>query len=376
LAITLVAAVVASQPAQAQTFTVLYAFTGGADGGYPYAGLIQDASGDLYGTTEGGGASGYGTVFIVNTIQKEIVLYSFAGPPNDGAYPYGSLVADASGNLYGTTESGGASGNGTVFMLEKTGEETVYHSFAGPPKDGAYPYAGLVRDANGNSYGTTEGGGASRYGTVFTLDPTGKETALYSFPGYPNGAYPFAGLLLGASGALYGTTESGGHHGYGTVFTVAKTGKETVLYKFTGAPKDGVSPYAGLIQDLAGNLYGTTELGGRGYGVLFKLLKTGREKVLYKFTGFPSDGEYPIGGLVQDKSGNFYGTTKGGGANGCGTVFELSTTGTETVLHSFDCSTDGGYPYAGLIIDAAGNLYGTTTSGGPSGAGTVFEITP
>jgi uncharacterized repeat protein (TIGR03803 family) len=378
LAMGLVPAVVA----QAQTFTVLYNFTGASDGGNPNAGLIQDAKGNLYSTTTAGGTSNSGVVFELNPKGTETVLHSFTGG-SDGGYPYAGLVRDAAGNLYGTTYYAGASGAGVVFkVVPKTKTETVLYGFTGG-SDGEWPYAGLVLDTAGNLYGTTLDGGASGSGTAFKVVPkTKKETVLYSFTGSGgDGAYPFAGLVRDSSGNLYGVTVAGGTSGYGTVFKVAKTGKETVLYSFTGGADGGYPIYGYLVRDSAGNLYGTTEIGGTyGYGTVFKVSAKGTETVLYSFTG-GADGGEPISGLVRDAKGNLYGTTFEGGSNscqgytGCGTVFEVSAKGTETVLHSFDYS-DGAAPFASLLRDAKGNLYGTTFYGGSSAAGTVFKLTP
>jgi uncharacterized repeat protein (TIGR03803 family) len=391
LLIALVAGVVCLPSVQAQTFSVLYTFTGGTDGSNPYAGLIQDKSGNLYGTTYQGGSSscgggaGCGVVFKVDTSGHETVLYTFTGPP-DGANPYGGLVMDSSGNLYGTTYVGGASAFGSVFKVDSSGHETVLYSFTGGT-DGANPRAGLIRDAAGNLYGTTVGGGADGDGTVFKLDSSGNESVLHSFAGYPkDGAGPFGGLIRDAAGAFYGTTNAGGHYGPGTVFKLDKAGNETVLYSFANGA-DGGRPRPGVIRDTAGNLYGTTKNGGvggpgtncalYGCGVVFKVSKAGKETVLYSFTGTGGDGLGPWARLVQDGAGNLYGTTLSGGTNGGGTVFKLDNTGKETVLHSFVGSTDGAHPYAGLIMDSAGNLYGTTYNGGPSnGHGTVFMIAP
>src|SRR5271157_2663432 len=332
LAIMLVAAVLATGSAQAQTYTygVLYTFTGSPDGAVSDGGLVRDAQGNLYGTTYYGGNSactgpfgnGCGTVFKVDTTGKETVLYSFTGGA-DGAIPYAGLLRDAQGQLYGTTSQGGdlacnaPNGCGTVFTVDTTGKETVLYSFTGGA-DGASPTAGLLPDAQGNLYGTTSQGGdpacTNGCGTVFKVDMTGKETVLYSFTGTGgDGAYPYAGLVQDAQGNLYGTTSQGGDpactNGCGTVFTVNTTSKETVLYSFTGTGGDGVQPSAGLVLDTLGNLYGTTVQGGAsGYGTVFKVDTTGKETVLYSFTGTGGDGAYPYAGLVQDAQGNLYGT--------------------------------------------------------------------
>ncbi len=385
-----VAAVFATGSAQAQAYTerVLYSFQGGAGGAFPFAGLVRDAQGNLYGTTYGGGdptcISGCGIVFKVDTTGKETVLHTFSSP--DGQHPYAGLVQDAQGILYGTTGYGGASGSGTVFKVDTTGEETVLYSFT-DRADGGFPVADLVLDAQGNLYGTTGYGGASGWGTVFKVDTTGKETVLYSFTIGADGSSPDAGLVRDAQGNLYGTTPTGGDlaclYGCGTVFKVDTTGKETVLYSFTGkqALGDGANPSADLVPDAQGNLYGTTSSRGAYlYGTVFKVDTTGKETVLYSFIGTEGDGANPVARLVQDTQGNLYGTTYGGGAHQHGTVFKLDTTGKETVLYSFTGGADGGSPESGLVLDAQGNLYGTTSGGGdlacdaPYGCGTVFEL--
>jgi uncharacterized repeat protein (TIGR03803 family) len=362
-------------PAQAQSFTVLYAFTGGMDGANPLAGLIQDAQGNFYGTTQAGGGSncsdGCGTVFKLDTTGKQTVLYTFNGRP-DGRNPSASLIRDAAGNFYGTAFSGGASKLGTVFKLDASGKQTVLHSFIG--RDGANPAAGLIRDTQGNLYGTTQGGGAFHSGTVFKLkSSTGHVTVLHTFTGGVDGRRPAAGLMRDAAGNLYGTTIFGGASNAGTVFKLDVDGNETVLHSFGGT--DGESPYAGLIGDAAGNLYGTTLYGGASFGTVFKLDAGGNETVLHTFTGAP-DGASPSAGLISDATGNLYGTTGLGGLYGWGTVFKLDPAGNETVLHSFTSGEDGAVPWGGLIRDAQGGLYGTTYYGGAYGAGTVFKITP
>ena len=359
--------------------TVLYLFAGSPDGEYPYGDLVRDNAGNLYGATSSGGGSGCecGTVFKVDTSGKETVLYSFTGSP-DGALPCAGLLRDPAGNFYGTTSKGGASEFGRVFKLDTNDKESVLYSFGGSP-DGAFPFSGLVQDNAGSLYGTTDQGGASGVGAVFKLDTAGTETVLHSFAGSPDGSDPQAGLVLDAAGHLYGVTAQGGSSIYGTVFKLDTAGTETVLHSFV-AGSDGLESYAGLVRDAARNLYGTTMNGGNpelddgyGNGMVFKIDKTGKEKVLYKFGGSP-DGAFPSAGLVRDNAGNLYGTTTyGGGGCDCGTVFKVDTSGKETVLHTLT-GTDGIYPYGGLIRDAAGNLYGTASGGGLYGAGTVFEL--
>jgi uncharacterized repeat protein (TIGR03803 family) len=406
LAIMLVPVVLGTGSAQAQTYTesVLYSFTGLLDGANPYAGLVQDAQGNLYGTTYQGGypCSGYdnygcGTVFKVDTTGKETVLYSFTGTQGDAALPSAGLVQDAEGNLYGTTQYGGVSAAGAVFKVDTNGQETVLHSFYSSPEDGdgLRPYAGLVGDARGNLYGTTYmGGDTACYeagnpgcGTVFKVDTTGHETVLYTFTGAEgDGANPHGSLVRDAKGNLYGTTYLGGDsnayacmdgdsRGCGTVFKLDTTGNETLLYTFTGGV-DGGYPYAGLVRDAKGNLYGTTSGGGAyGQGTVFKVDANGKETVLYSFAG-GEDGSGPYGGLVRDAKGNLYGTTSGDNSSG-GTVFKVDTNGNETVLYSFTGMGGDGYdPLSSLVRDAKGSLYGTTAEGGASYVGTVFKLTP
>jgi uncharacterized repeat protein (TIGR03803 family) len=392
--------VVATPSAKAQSLSVLYSFTGAPDGAIPFAGLIRDKAGNLYGTTTQGGASNVGSVFKLDTSGNETVLHSFTG--GDGWEPFAALIRDKAGNLYGTTQMGGASGGGTVFKLDTSGNETVLHSFSGG--DGAEPYAGLIMDKAGNLYGTTELGGTGTCfnvscGIVFKLDTSGNETVLHSFANSPDGGIPYAGLVMDKAGNLYGTTleygaSSNCFQGCGTVFKLDTSGNETVLHSFTGYPSDGAGPRAGLIMDKAGNLYGTTSFGGGsgscgggGCGTVFKLDTSGNETVLHSFTNSDGDGANPNAGLIMDKAGNLYGTTFSGGdltcsfGEGCGTVFKLDTSGNETVLHSFT-GGDGAFPVGGLIRDKAGHLYGTTTGGGTAtcsfseGCGTVFKLTP
>ena len=384
LAVGLALAVIVPQAAHAQGYkeSVLYSFAGGTDGTEPlFSGVIRDPAGNLYGTTYSGGASNYGTVFKVDTSGNETVLYSFTGRA-DGRTPYAGLVRDPAGRLYGTTYNGGlrsamcASGCGVVFEVAANGQEKVLHRFSGGT-DGALPIGGLIRDAAGNLYGTTQMGGASGSGTVFKLDASGVETVLYSFAGLPDGQYPFAGLIRDSAGNFYGTTSNGGAIGFGTVFKLDAAGHETVLYSFTGG-SDGGSPQAPVLRDKNGNLYGTTFLGGANYGVgtVFKVDVSGNETVLHNFAG--NDGKYPEAGLIRDSQGNLYGTALQGGPadNLGGNIFKISRQGTWSVLYNFTGGPDGGNPAGGLLMDSAGNLYGTTASGGTSNRGTVFKFAP
>jgi uncharacterized repeat protein (TIGR03803 family) len=391
----------AVQPAQAQTETVLYSFTNASKS--PVAPLIMDSSGNLYGTASVGGGYGHGAVFeLVNSSGSYTakILYSFAGPPNDGENPEG-IIADSAGNLYGITQVGGSSstctaGCGIAFELVNSAEtytEKVLHNF-GATGDGGLPIGGLIMDAAGNLYGTTFSGGANGQGAVFELvNSSGvyTENLLYSFAKNGDGSAPSGSLYMDSAGNLYGATQGGGTAGgWGTVFELVNSSgsyTEKVLYSFAGPPDDGRAPTA-VIADPAGNLYGTTTYGGdssacpNGCGSVFELLNSSgsyTEKLLHSFTG-PTDGVYPMGGLIMDPAGKLYGTTGGDPSVslGNGSVFELvnsSGSYAEYVLHTFvGAPDDGASPYAGLLMDASGNLYGTTSAGGASGDGTVFEI--
>jgi uncharacterized repeat protein (TIGR03803 family) len=371
--------------AQGQTLTALYSFTG--QGGGPTAGLVADNEGNFYGTTEYGGnpacALGCGSVFKMNSSGNVKLLYRFTGKA-DGGTPYTGLIRDVAGNLYGTTRYGGnfvcGGGCGTVFKIDAAGHETVLHSFTGA--DGWVPQGRLVRDATGNLYGTTYDGGDVTCnppygcGAVFKLDAENNETVLYAFSGTTDGRFPSSGLIRDAAGNLYGATLSGGSGDVGTVFKVDANGKETVLHSFAGEA-DGSSPFTDLVR-LGADLYGTTATGGTfGYGTVFKVdATTGNETVVYNFTG-RSDGRYPLAGLVSDAQGNLYGTTSQGGSSFVfGTVFRLDQNGNETVLDTFTGGLDGKYPQGNLVRDAAGNLYGTAELGGSLGFGTVFKVAP
>jgi uncharacterized repeat protein (TIGR03803 family) len=402
------ASAVAIQPAQAQTFKVLHTFHG-KDGANPTDVLIRDAAGNLYGTTGVGGSGtcsggeGCGTVFKMDKTGKEVWLHKFNGA--NGANPYAGLLRDESGTLFGTTVYGGDTnciapyGCGTVFKLDKTGKkETMLHRFIGIP-DGESPEALLVEDKAGNLYGTTYVGGAHGLGAVFKVSRAGKKKMLYSFTGGSDGCFPYSGVVRDSAGSLYGVAFEGGdgfcNSGKGVVFKVDTSGNETVLHIFSGG-SDGANPDSVLIFDSQGNLYGTTQnggssaCGGTGCGTVFRVSPGGDETVLYAFCSLSNcaDGETPLfGPLVMDKTGNLYGTTITGGTysdcNGgsCGVVFKLGSSGKETVLHSFTGGSDGAFPYAGLTIDPSGSLYGTAGYGGAkcygsNTCGVVFKLTP
>jgi uncharacterized repeat protein (TIGR03803 family) len=388
-----------AQTAQAQTFTVIHAFTGGADGARPYAGTTMDLEGNLYGTDWAGGA-GHGTVYKLTQKNGNWVfapLYKFAGG-NDGAVPFGPVGIGPDGSLYGTTYYGGGDGCsgfgcGTVFNVRPPGAvcgaalcpgtETVLHRFRGEPSDGARPFYGdLIFDQAGSLYGTTYNGGAINGGTVFKLTPSNgawEESVLYSFGS--DGAGPADGVIFDTVGNLYGTTVWGGSIGWGVVFQLTPSGSgwtENVLYSFQNG-NDGVNPVGGLIFDQSGNLYGTTLSGGaNGGGTVYQLsLSSGGWTLttLYSFSG----GGGSVASLSMDASGNLYCTTEYDGAYGGGSVCKLTRSKggwSYTSLHDFTGGNDGAYLLGGVTLDANGNLYGTASAGGAYGSGVVWEITP
>jgi len=322
----------------------------------------------LYGTTLEGG-NGTGVVFRMN---KQTGVISLSLPMASGASPIRGLVRDAAGNLYVAGALGGR-GCGTVFKVGVKGIFKGLYYFRCQP-DGAQPQSGLVRVASGDLYGTTALGGTNNFGTVFKLDATGIETVLHSFSGGADGQFPHAGLTIDSAGNLYGVTAGDGVTSFGTVFKLDTAGVETVLYEFSGGA-DGSQPMANLSQDKAGNLYGTTRAGGAlGSGTVFKVDRQGNESVLHSFAG-SSDGASLESAILVDPAGNLYGTTVLGGTSNSGTAFKIDVNGNETVLHTFLGGTDGTYPYAGLVRDSSGNLYGATTEGG-AGYGTIFRIVP
>lgn len=411
-------------------FSVLYSFcqqTNCGDGAQPDGPLVADNAGNLYGTTGSGGSTncfdGCGTVFRLAPDGTETVLYAFCSKDAscpDGEYPTSPLILDNSGNLYGTTPNVRADGGGTVFKLAPDGTETVFYRFCRRSgcADGDGPNGGLVRDRDGNLYGTTATGGTScsqsGCGTVFKLAPDGKEKVLYSFcsqDSCADGIYPNGGLVRDRDGNLYGTASEGGANSYcaylfdykacGTVFKVSPAGVETVLHSFCASAKcsDGASPAAGVVLDKNGNLYGTTTAGGNlsqscpsgsyeigSCGVVFELKPDSTETVLYAFCAQANctDGAFPLAGvtLKYDKSGiTLYGTAAAGGAHqnvtgyGAGVVYSLSG-GTEKVLHSFCSRTncaDGDVPQSGVIREG-GSLFGAAPLGGKGGAGTIYKL--
>lgn len=381
------------------SYHVVYKFRG-SRGTWPLAPLL-DVNGTLYGTTSEGGAFHLGTVYSISPSGAQTVLHSFAGNP-DGASPYAGL-AFVGGSLYGTTYDGGAEGVGTVFSVSPSGSEKVLYSFTGG-SDGGLPSAGLI-DVNGTLYGTTAFGGdlscTGAYpgcGTVYSITTSGSENVLHRFTDGSDGAFPDA-ELLNVGGTLYGTTAFGGdphceslYSSCGTVYRITTSGSEKTIYRFAGG-SDGVMPVGGLIE-VKGKLFGATRDGGGtgcghpGCGVVYRVSTSGAEKVLHRFgSGSNSDGGDPEGDLV-DVNGTLYGTTRFGGVTcsgglcGPGTIYSVTTTGTEAVLYRFNSGT-GRNPSAGLV-EAGGVLYGTTNFGGRGcprreligGCGTVFAFSP
>jgi len=396
----LVAATAAASPAQ--TFKTLYNFCSKSSGGVCLDGanpnpisLVQGANGDLYGTTNNGGTNVFGTIFKVTTAGKLTTLYNFSlctQPCTDG-FDLGGLVLATDGNLYGVTAQGGAygygsgsNGFGTVFKITAAGKLTTLHNFN--DTDGAYPRTALIQAANGNFYGTTNGGGDYNSGTAFEMTASGTLTTLYRFCASglpcPDGSNP-NGLIQAADGNFYGTTYNGsssgcfpgGGGGGGTFFQLTSSGTLSTLADF--CQPNGVYPNSALVQAANGNFYGTTYAGGdgtnEGYGTVYEMTPTGSLTSLYSFclqTGCP-DGNLPQG-LILGTDGNFYGTTRfGGKIEGYGTVFEITPTGQLTTLHTF-IDTDGSHPNGPLLLDTNGTFYGTTELGGKNGQGTIFSI--
>jgi uncharacterized repeat protein (TIGR03803 family) len=353
--------------------TVLRNFGSSAsDGQWPMAGLLQASNGVLWGTTYAGGAYGRGTVFNLNTDDSGYgTRVSFSGMAGDGMRPMAALAQASDGGLYGTASSGGSFGYGTVFRLnDALSAATVIHSFGGSERgDGAESHAGLLQGSDGFLYGTTYSDGVNGYGTIFRLNTNGTNYALrtsFSSVG-GGGTHPYANLIQGSDGALYGTTYSGGTYGYGAVFRVdapAGGAAPQFLHSFSNSAGDGAFPYAGVVQGRDGFLYGTTYSGGMyGDGIVFRLKPDGSAySVMANFSSTNSGGANPYGGLVQSFDGSLYGTTYSGGSNGYGAVFRIvnpSASSTPQFIYNF----------------RDGNLYGTTSSGGLNGQGAVYRIT-
>jgi len=365
-------------PALAASESVIHNFGNPPDAYGPRCNMVADASGNMYGTTFSGGHDDLGSVFKVTPAGDETVVYSFVGGA-DGTHPIANLFIDKkTGILYGTTIFGGATNNGTVFSFNPaTGIETVLYSFKGGV-DGYNPYGGVVK-AGTNVFGTTNAGGAFGYGTVFKLTTAGKKIILHDFnSAFPalDGSFPQASLVL-YKGILYGTTTLGGTGNLGTVFSITKTGSYALLYSFKGGITDGQTPQGAVLFDPSGNLFGTTFGGGSdNAGVVYKIAAGGGgESVLHHFLRNGSDGINPFSTLIRFK-GNFYGTTRQGGSPNLGTVFKVTPAGAETVLHEFAVANDGHLPYGGLVLGLDKAMYGTTDAGGSKDLGTVFKLVP
>jgi len=383
--------------APAQTFTTLDSFDG-ADGAQPWGALVQATNGYLYGTTYAGGAGGTacgrpgcGTVFEVSPSGTLTTLHSFDGA--DGKFPYAALVQASNGDLHGSTSAGGAHGYGTIFAITLSGTLTTLYNFCsetGCP-DGSGTRAALIQATNGDLYGTTESGGANDGGTVFKITPRGTLTTLYNFcslSGCADGSGPLAGLVQAVNGLLYGTTIGGGANGnFGTVFEITPGGALTTLYSFCSLSgcEDGQNPNTTLVQAAApphdppydGNFFGTTYSGGTdGVGTLFEITPTGALSTLYSFPAQGAPGPYP-NALIEGSDWNFYGTTQTGGTLSTGAIFELHPVGFPATLYSFcpsGCSTSGQQPQSGLMQDTNGVFYGTGSYGGAENDGVIFSF--
>ena len=390
LAFALLAVVAVCAPAQAAE-KIIYTFTGGADGGTPYAGLLLGTKGVLYGTTFNGGSLGGGTVFELtpnsNGTWTQQVIYNFGTNSSDGFVPYGGLVSDSTGNLYGTTPVGGTNFFGTVFEVSPqangTWTEKVLYNFTGG-NDGNGPYAGLALDKSGNLFGTTYGGGAQGSGVAFELvnnNGAWSEKILHTFTGANDGGSPYdSSLTFDLAGNLYGTTVQGGAHDYGLIFQLSPasngTWTEQVVHAFTGGG-DGASGIGAVALDNAGNVYAETIYSVKEYSPSSN--GTWTSKDLHNFTG-GADGASAEGPLTIDATGKLYGMTYTGGLHK-GTVFELAQGSngiwSEKILHKFTGGSDGLFPqFAAVTVDASGNVYGTTPGGGTFNAGVVFQIKP
>ncbi len=418
----LAAALGAAIPASAFAATsaqTIFSFGIGPQGAKPRSGLILDHAGALYGTTSAGGNTsdcfrvpGCGVIFQMippppgQTTATENVLYAFTGGA-DGSAPYGGLVMDAAGALYGTTSQGGANGYGVVFKLTPPAQgaaswtETTLFSFGNGP-EGATPLGALALDSAGTLYGTTAAGGASGFGVVFRLKPPRgsstpwRETVLHHFRGRNDGGAPVAGLAIDSAGTLYGSTPGYGAHGFGVAFSLSppaagkKVWTENILHAFRNGG-DGSYPQGSFIIGQAGALYGTTSNSGTnatGLGVVFKLQpphgkKAGwHESVLFNFESLESSAAHPMGPLAMDNAGALYGTSVAGGAGQMGVLYKLTPPAsggglwTESEPEQFyGNGFDGAQPMGGVAVDPAGRLFGTTYVGGTNFYGAVFEVT-
>ena len=378
----------------------IYSFAGGSDGEYTDTELAIDRAGNLYGTSVQGGAFGGGTVFELTPSGSgwtHTVLYNFTGGA-DGGEPYKGVTLDAQGNLYGTAVTGGGGscegGCGVVYKLTNSGgvwTQSVIHAFTGG-NDGSGPGSPVAFDKHGNLYGTTPTGGAKGFGVIYQMKPGANGawnlSVIHTFTGGTDGLGGSASrLLVDAAGNIYGVNTVGGANGFGNVYELTPRGagkwQLTTLYSFRDQP-DGASPYGGVIFDRSGDLYGTTYYAGANdVGTVYKLTPSNgswTESVIYSFKG-GSDGDSPISTLVTDAKGNLYGTTSDGGAAkcGCGTIFKLVPGGgtwTESVVYRFPGTPNPGFAYNGMVSDGKGNFYGATVHGGTGNDGAIYQFTP
>jgi uncharacterized repeat protein (TIGR03803 family) len=385
----------ATSNATAQTYSVLYNFGAVAnDGDLPEGKLAIDSDGNLYGTTNAGGVDSFilgtaGTIFKLDSAGNETILHNFTGA--DGASPTGGVIRDPDGNLYGTTQRGGdltqcrSAGCGTIFKLDPSGTLTTLHVFESGT-DGSFPTGGLI-SFNGELYGVTEEGGSNQdCGTIFKVSKNGLYHVIYRFTGGIVGQDP-RGLTADTAGNLYGVAYIGGDRaGRGLVFKLDTTDHLTDVFLFPGGA-GGSQPVGRILRDVSGNFHGMTQQGGyfkcvhsgQGCGVVYRVSSTGIESVLHTFGKTPTDGELPVTSLV-DAGGVLYGATADGGNlcgnSGCGTLFRIGKDGTYTQLHDFPAFTGDAITPGELTLDSAGNLYGVSESGGQFGSGTVFKVTP
>ena len=381
----------------ASTEKVLWNFAGGSDGSQPWSNyFISDAKGNLYAATAGGGTYSAGTVFMLSPAGKETVLYEFTGANGDGNAPHGRLAFDAKGNIYGTTQSGGTNGTGTVYELSKRSgvwTEKVIYNFSATGADGISPSAGMTIAPDGTMYSTTPDGGAYSGGVIFSLKKTvkgWKQTVIHNINFPSEGGFPYEGVMRDAAGNLYGVAPAGGASQQGVVYRLSPSKNgwvDTVLYSFTGQNGDGSGLYwIDLISDATGNIYGATSFGGtNGTGTVWELVysktkKSYSESILYEFGSSGSgDGNNPYGGLAMDSKGNLYGTALNGGSSNLGAFYRLTKQGKtwkETILHSFVGANDGAQPTGNPYIDAQGRLYGMAETGGTANLGIVYRIKP
>jgi len=384
--------------AKASTTDIIYSFGGGPDGEYLDTDVAVDAAGNLYGTSVLGGTFGGGTVWQLSQVNGNwvhTVLYNFTGGA-DGGEPYKGVTLDSDGNLYGTAVTGGSGscegGCGVTYKLTKNGSswtQTVLHAFTGGD-DGSGPGSRVTLDKQGNVYGMTPTGGAFGLGTIYTLRPKANGTwalqVLHAFTGGPDGSSGSAGKMVFHQGALFGAATTGGAHGFGTIFRLMPRGKGQwtfqSIYSFQG-DLDGSFPYGGLTIDLSDNVFGTTYYGGTdGVGTVFQLsfARGGWVNlVLYSFKA-SADGNSPISNVVFDDMVNIYGTTSEGGL-GSGTIFKLTQVGaggswSETLAHEFASTPDGAFPYSGMTPGGDNSFYGATVHGGANGEGAIYKFTP